>query len=336
MSLSSPEKFSKTVIDTIAKRASNICSNIDCAAITSGPAETEAKAINVGEAAHIYGARPGSSRFNERMSDIERSDIMNAIWLCRNCHKIIDSDASKFPPELLFEWRREHEDLISKSLGKAGVVLLRKALRKRFIEFDNCSYLAQQIIIEKPFGWEQKLTAELLFTMLEPVKLRWEALDKGLYAYPNKIISFADYIEWHRCQMDNLLSQTHALGEIINKEIQIAWGPIGQPGSEVLVYRACALIVEACQRILEWEETVRFLNVSEEFRELSQLLVGIAGIMVTKIFDIPLELLKFFAAEKPGKTLEFMIVFEFPPGWVEKHEKVAKKAIQAMNNRADY
>jgi hypothetical protein len=86
------------VIETVAKRAGNICSNPDCQALTTGPAETEDKSVTIGEAAHIFGANPGSARFDEKMSSSERSDITNAIWLCRNCHKLADADAARFPP----------------------------------------------------------------------------------------------------------------------------------------------------------------------------------------------------------------------------------------------
>lgn len=121
-----PDKFSKKVIETLAKRAANTCSNPDCRAITTGPAKELDRSINVGEAAHIYGARPKSARFDEEMTAAERSDITNAIWLCRNCHKIVDNDPTEYPAALLFEWRREHEDQITKHVGKTGASLRKK------------------------------------------------------------------------------------------------------------------------------------------------------------------------------------------------------------------
>src|SRR5436190_17522523 len=97
------QRFTRQTIDTVAKRAGNICSNPDCQAITIGPAEAPDKSVNVGEAAHIFGANSGSARFQEGMSPTERADITNAIWLCRICHKLIDADATRFPAPLLFE-----------------------------------------------------------------------------------------------------------------------------------------------------------------------------------------------------------------------------------------
>jgi len=115
MSLSG--EFSKETIDLLAKRAALHCSNPDCGVLTSAPTVSIAGAINIGEAAHIYGRTEKSKRYNAILTHTERSDITNGIWLCRNCHKEIDNDELRFPPELLFEWRRGHEQMVLERLG---------------------------------------------------------------------------------------------------------------------------------------------------------------------------------------------------------------------------
>ncbi|WP_328590120.1 HNH endonuclease [Paraburkholderia acidicola] len=70
-------------------RTVNRCANPDCGAVTSGQTDDPYSAVNVGEAAHIYGAHPGSARYDPRMTSDERSAISNAIWLCSNCHKLV-------------------------------------------------------------------------------------------------------------------------------------------------------------------------------------------------------------------------------------------------------
>jgi hypothetical protein len=125
------DDFTRRIVDTIFRRAGGICSNPDCSALTSGPAEDISKAVVVGEAAHIYGARAGSARFNPEMSTEEKSDITNAIWLCRNCHKVIDSDARRYSADLLFRWRHAHEKAITKRLGKASDILEAEVLDSR-------------------------------------------------------------------------------------------------------------------------------------------------------------------------------------------------------------
>jgi hypothetical protein len=104
--------FSTTTAKTLAKRAAESCSNPDCPNITSGPHSEEVKAINLGEAAHIKGARPGSKRYDPSMTDEQRRHISNGIWLCRSCARKIDTDEARFPVELLHGWKREHERAI--------------------------------------------------------------------------------------------------------------------------------------------------------------------------------------------------------------------------------
>ncbi len=105
--------FSEKTKQTLAKRAGQVCSNPDCRKPTSGPHSDEEKAINLGEAAHIKGARKDTARYDPSMTDQERSDISNGIWLCRECARKIDLDEAKYTTESLIEWKKAHEDWIT-------------------------------------------------------------------------------------------------------------------------------------------------------------------------------------------------------------------------------
>src|SRR5690348_6684942 len=95
-------KFSAETIALLGKRAALRCSNPDCGVLTTGPTTDTSGATNIGEAAHIYGRTEDAARYDVRMSAGERADLTNGIWLCRNCHKQIDSDETRFPAALLF------------------------------------------------------------------------------------------------------------------------------------------------------------------------------------------------------------------------------------------
>lgn len=324
------ERFKRSTIEILAKRAASMCSNPDCMALTSGPADADTSAINVGEAAHIYGARPGSARYDAKMSDGERSDITNAIWLCRNCHKLIDADPTRFQAELLFEWRRAHEHEIIRRLGKTGAMLRETLLERKLKEFSDCGYLGRQIIIDKPDFWEYKLTAELLRHWLEPIKFRWEALEAGLYAPPTRVVTRNHYFMWHSSQMDTLNGQVGALTKLFNGEIQRAWGPPGEPGSERAIYRTCSLIVEVCQRLVEWEEGVQFVKVPDTFEEVWKLLCGVGSRQMRHVFVLPDWLSKIFSSDQPTGMHQFSLVCDFPDGWADKCERALQRAIRFM------
>ncbi|WP_428685364.1 hypothetical protein [Reyranella sp.] len=325
--------FNRQTVEIIAKRAGSHCSNPDCFAVTAGPSEEEARAVNVGEAAHIYGARPGAARYSAVMSVAERSDITNAIWLCRNCHKIADADPIRFPAELLFEWRRAHEQIISESLGKAGAVMRQKILQRMLAGFENCSYLAQQIIIDKPDYWEYKLTAELLRTTLVPIVRRWEALEKGLYVLPPQVVRSDDYLAWSNAQMEAMQQQTTALTRLVSEELAAAWGPPGQPGSASEIHRVCSLIAEACQGILSWEEAMRFAAVPSDFQELQKLFASLPGRNMQKILEIPNWLSGVLTTEAPEGLHSMTVVFDLPPNWSNDLQRATERVLGRLQER---
>ena len=103
----------------IAQSASYICSNPECRNLTiAGSKALVGRVINIGEAAHIIGNAKGSARYEEK-TIVNKSSVENGIWLCRNCHKLVDSNGGKdYPTEKLKQWKIEHNKYLSKNLGK--------------------------------------------------------------------------------------------------------------------------------------------------------------------------------------------------------------------------
>lgn len=328
----SEDHFTRSIVETIAKRAGSRCSNPDCGALTSGPAEETAKAIIVGEAAHIYGARPGSARFDADMASGERSDITNAIWLCRNCHKVVDADALAFSAELLFEWKRAHEQQISSEIGKTSAAIRRKLTEKTLKGFPGIGYLSEQIIIDRPHAWEYKLTAELLRDLITPIHVIWHHLRDGLYAKPLKIISLSDIMTWNSVRMDEIPAQVGALDRLLNGVLQASWGPPGEPGDAQKIYAACRLMSDACERILLWEEEVRFTHVPDEFERVRDLLCGIAGPIIDDVFRVPTHMAEVFADPQATGTHEINVVITLPDGFVEDYTAAVRVAVRAAFN----
>jgi len=115
--MSGPD-FTKKTKEILAKRAGQVCSNPDCRRATSGPHSEEDKSVTLGEAAHIKAAREGQARYDPNMTDEDRWDATNGIWLCRECARKIDLDETRYPVKLLIDWKKKHENWISE--GKPG------------------------------------------------------------------------------------------------------------------------------------------------------------------------------------------------------------------------
>lgn len=109
--------FSQRTINLLRERVNGLCSNPECRHPTLGPQEKPDGVINIGVAAHIKAAAPGGKRYDPEQSPEERSSIENAIWLCQNCAKLIDSDESRFTVELLHDWKRQAEQSAYKAVA---------------------------------------------------------------------------------------------------------------------------------------------------------------------------------------------------------------------------
>jgi hypothetical protein len=113
--------FPAAVVRELGRRVSHRCSKPGCGVETIGPNSDPSKATVIGEAAHIRGEAPDAKRYDASMTDDQRNSIENGIWLCRNCHKEIDSDEVKYPVGRLQAWRIEAEAQAAERLGKADM-----------------------------------------------------------------------------------------------------------------------------------------------------------------------------------------------------------------------
>ncbi|MBD8560867.1 HNH endonuclease [Pseudomonas fluorescens] len=328
--MSTEDRFKKSVVAVLAKRAANRCANPECGAVTSGPANESNGSVNVGEAAHIYGAHPGSARYDEKMASSDRGAITNAIWLCGNCHKRIDNDPSRYPPGLLFEWQREHENRISEQVGKTAAEVRLRYEKRHLEEFGRLSYLAERLIIEKGEYWEYLLTAEMLRFEMAPTIQRWDALKRGLYTKPIQRIDRDDSFSWLMDKSQEILLIVAAFSNITNFEIGRAWGESGVAGSDVDIVSVCRLYGEACSNTLLWEESVRFTRVDDDFSEIRDLYIGVAGDVIEQTAKIPKFLTDMVAPRPTSGTYELELIIGLPDGWEDRVDAAFKRAERAF------
>lgn len=104
------DDFKAKTIDIMAKRVGYRCSNPNCRKLTCGANDDPENYSNIGVAAHICAAAPGGKRYDANMTQAERKDIHNGIWLCQSCSKLIDSDDLRYTVDLLHKWKRLSEE----------------------------------------------------------------------------------------------------------------------------------------------------------------------------------------------------------------------------------
>jgi hypothetical protein len=107
----SRDNFLEKTKKVLQERVGNRCSNPDCRCLTSGPNNDPEKASRIGVAAHITAAAENGPRYDVFLNKEERTSIFNAIWLCQNCSKLIDSDCERYSTNLLQKWKAHAEEL---------------------------------------------------------------------------------------------------------------------------------------------------------------------------------------------------------------------------------
>jgi hypothetical protein len=121
------DDFEERIKRALAARVGNVCSNPMCRALTSGPQVDPTKSLNLGVAAHITAASPDGPRYNPCLSPEERRNPENAIWLCQNCAKLVDSDVARYPEAVLRGWKSKAEMVALSAVGKPGGLDLRSS-----------------------------------------------------------------------------------------------------------------------------------------------------------------------------------------------------------------
>lgn len=110
------DNFTQSVIQILYKRAGGRCCR--CAAPTFGPVSNNPlKSVNIGQAAHIAAAAPLGPRYDPKMTLEDRTSATNGMWMCSNCHDIIDRDVEEYPTSRLKKMKREAERRAKDEMG---------------------------------------------------------------------------------------------------------------------------------------------------------------------------------------------------------------------------
>jgi hypothetical protein len=103
--------FTIKTAQVLAERVAFHCSNPDCRVHTVGPHSASDKSVKIGEAAHITAASEDGPRYDGALTPEQRRSPDNGIWLCCDCHTLIDRDPGRFPTEELRRWKQQAEQL---------------------------------------------------------------------------------------------------------------------------------------------------------------------------------------------------------------------------------
>lgn len=109
-----------TDIKILWSRAAGLCSMPECRKRLTPESQTMASgAVIIGDNCHIVAESMDGPRGNIPIAETDRNRYPNLILLCRDHHKIIDTDIDSWPVEKLYRIKSEHENWVSSSLQDA-------------------------------------------------------------------------------------------------------------------------------------------------------------------------------------------------------------------------
>jgi hypothetical protein len=270
--VSDPNDFRQPTKLLLERRSGNTCSNPTCRHPTSGPDSSPDGVINLGEAAHIRGARSGSARYDATMTSTERSVITNGIWLCCTCAKLIDSDADSFTVDVLHVWKRKHEENRTAALGLG--IRFRLDNERLITLFRRESPASLQIALDKPEYWEHLLFIELARSKLRIVRESLDDLKDDVVVLPKQRLEVAELPRWVSTRTEELRTFIDVLRNIVEDRIAQSSGPDGRPSDPEVVLRAANLLAKACEGLLEWEREVARTIFPQAFDDLRRQMRG--------------------------------------------------------------
>ncbi|HHQ4447123.1 TPA: HNH endonuclease signature motif containing protein [Aeromonas hydrophila] len=189
--------FKAKIADMLAYRSAYICNNPECNTLTVGAALNDSNLkLKLGEAAHIIGEKPKSARY-ENIGQDELSSIDNGIWLCANCHTMIDKiDGMEFKKEELYSWKEKHEKMISMLLKthKSPVPLLVRQTENFDLAQSLVDFLSGKGAFYEPASFEHpthvilSLTETRKFLNRETRKIQLDPNLKQVFSSINKCV----------------------------------------------------------------------------------------------------------------------------------------------------
>lgn len=117
------DDFTQAVKEKLYKSVCGKCCNCGCSTTGVSDGKKDTQILSIGEAAHICAASPNGPRYDENMSREERISIENGIWLCSNCHKIIDKDETTYTVDKLRTMKNKAEREALRNIGKPQAVV---------------------------------------------------------------------------------------------------------------------------------------------------------------------------------------------------------------------
>jgi len=196
--------------------------------------------------------------------------------------------------------------------------------------FKDYPPIIRRIIIDKPYAWEYRLTAELMRFLNDPLYRKLNDLKARLYLKSSENIHADNFTNWIQDRISDMTRIVDPAAGLLN-QLTKSWGKPGEPGDVNEIHHVCILIKEYLLHVIAFEERIHFANVPEKYEKLTSLFENLIGSQVEKFSCIPSDLDDIVSlSEKREKNESFKpiereLVFELPENWQKEFNDELRK-----------
>lgn len=170
-------------------------------------------------------------------------------------------------------------------------------------ELEGESEAAKKILVEKPFGYEYLLLAELIESRLEKANILHENLKNGTYFVRSFVVTDEEYKKFFRETLQDFQRFVTVFANLITVEVQKALGPLGVPSKISDLKSFSEKLSNLSIELFNWETRNEQLNPPDELARAKSLLRGTSESVLSQINSLPKELRRVIeVAQKPDKT----------------------------------
>ena len=162
-----------------------------------------------------------------------------------------------------------------------------------------------------------------------PIEQRWHDLEAGLYAPSRTRLPEDQFFDWVQTKNAMMLDQIEVLQPLVSRELVASWGPPGQPGSVEQIKRICGYLADACARMLEWEEGIRSVRISEPFSDLVDVYKGAMGHNIASVANIRKTLELMIQLDAEGH-FHYTVEMSVPPEFAERSNQALERIREHM------
>lgn len=181
--------------------------------------------------------------------------------------------------------------------------------------FERETARAQQLVFERPAGWEYLLTAELLYSRLVPIRKQLSEIAQGLVYQESRPMRGDIFFQWAQQQYAVCSSLVACAATVLHRDIPASWGAPGTVGDPVAVKRAVEKVVGTCHDMLKQKTQIHSVLVPKQLAPLQRIMESWSVVFIDEIGGMPAQLAAPFAQPPaPGSAFPLRLTVGEPEG----------------------